>query len=53
MKKNIKTILIEVVDSDKFKEQWLVDAGFSPRCSLESVEVAEHGANSAMYSKDV
>lgn len=29
-------------------EQWLKDAGFSPRCSLVSVEVMEHGANSAI-----
>lgn len=28
--------------------QWLVDAGFSPRVWLESVEVREHGANSAI-----
>lgn len=32
-------------------EQWLLDAGFSPRCKLVSVEVAEHGANSAIFSK--
>lgn len=32
-------------------EQWLIDAGFSPRCRLVSVEVKEHGANSAIYSK--
>lgn len=31
-------------------EQWLKDAGFSPRVSLVSVEVAEHGANSAIYT---
>jgi 6-pyruvoyltetrahydropterin/6-carboxytetrahydropterin synthase len=30
-------------------EQWLKDAGFSPRCRLVSVEVREHGANSAIY----
>lgn len=29
--------------------QWLFDAGFSPRCLLVSVEVKEHGANSAIY----
>lgn len=29
-------------------EQWLKDAGFSPRCRLVSVEVSEHGANSAI-----
>lgn len=28
--------------------QWLKDAGFSPRCKLISVEVSEHGANSAI-----
>lgn len=33
-------------------EQWLKDAGFSPRCRLVSVEVREHGANSAIYTKD-
>jgi len=32
-------------------EQWLKDAGFSPRCTLTSVEVKEHGANSAIYAK--
>lgn len=32
-------------------EQWLKDAGFAPRCHLVSVEVREHGANSAIYSK--
>jgi len=30
-------------------EQWLLDAGFAPRCKLVSVEVSEHGANSAVY----
>lgn len=30
-------------------EQWLKDAGFAPRCRLASVEVREHGANSAIY----
>lgn len=33
-------------------EQWLKDAGFSPRCWLESVEVSEHGANSAIRKRD-
>lgn len=32
-------------------EQWLKDAGFAPRCRLVSVEVSEHGANSAIYTK--
>lgn len=30
-------------------EQWLVDNGYTPRCRLVSVEVKEHGANSAIY----
>lgn len=29
-------------------EGWLKDAGFAPRCWLVSVEVMEHGANSAI-----
>lgn len=32
-------------------EQWLKDAGFAPRCKLVSVEVSEHGANSAIYKR--
>ena len=31
-------------------EQWLLDAGFAPRCVLLSVEVSEHGANSAIFT---
>lgn len=34
-------------------EQWLRDAGFSPRCRLVSAEVREHGANSAIYIGDM
>lgn len=30
-------------------EVWLYDAGYSPRCWVWSVEVSEHGANSAIY----
>lgn len=33
-------------------EVWLKDNGYSPRCRLVSVEVREHGANSAIYSGD-
>ena len=32
-------------------EQWLLDAGFAPRCRLVSVEVKEHGSNSAIFVK--
>lgn len=34
-------------------KQWLIDASFSPRCRLVSVEVKEHGANSAIYFEEV
>jgi 6-pyruvoyltetrahydropterin/6-carboxytetrahydropterin synthase len=33
-------------------EVWLHDAGYSPRCWVQEVEVREHGANSALYSRD-
>lgn len=33
----------------KICERWLSSAGFWPRCRLVSVEVKEHGANSAIY----
>lgn len=33
-------------------EVWLKDNGYSPRCRLVSVEVKEHGANSAIYIGD-
>ena len=33
-------------------EVWLKDAGFAPRVRLVSVEVREHGANSAIYSEE-
>lgn len=35
----------------EYTEQWLKDAGFSPRCSLVSVEVRDHEANSALFFK--
>lgn len=31
-------------------EIWLADNGYTPRVTLKSVEVREHGANSAIYS---
>ena len=34
-------------------EVWLRDNGYSPRCLLKSVEVREHGANSAIYIGDL
>lgn len=32
-------------------EIWLKDNGYAPRCRVFSVEVSEHGANSAIYSE--
>ena len=32
-------------------EVWLNDAGYSPRVRVASVEVSEHGANSAIYQE--
>lgn len=49
-------VLVPATGCEKFAEmiyevaeQWLKDAGFSPRCHLVSVEVSEHGGNSAIY----
>lgn len=36
----------------KSAEAWLVDNGHVPRVWVQSVEVREHGANSAIYEKD-
>jgi len=33
-------------------EVWLKDNGYAPRCWVESVEVGEHGANSALYVRE-
>lgn len=33
-------------------EVWLKDNGYAPRCRIVLVEVSEHGANSAIYTKD-
>ena len=32
-------------------EVWLKDNGYAPRCNIALVEVSEHGANSAIYTK--
>ena len=34
-------------------ELWLKDNGYAPRCRVRSVEVREHGANSAIFIGDV
>lgn len=33
-------------------EVWLSDNGYAPRCRIVKVEVSEHGANSAIFTKD-
>lgn len=33
-------------------EVWLKDNGYAPRCWVYSVEVSEHGANSAIYERE-
>ena len=55
----MRVVEVEAGGCEKFSElvyqvaeQWLIDAGFSPRCRLVSVEVKEHGANSAIYIGD-
>ncbi len=52
-------VILDHVGCEKFAEyvyevaeQWLIDAGFSPRCSLVSVEVKEHGANGAIFTRE-
>lgn len=54
----LKLVVLDSVGCEKFAEyvfevaeQWLLDAGFSPRCQLVSVEVKEHGANGAMFKR--
>ena len=54
-----RVVMVESTGCEAFSEliyncaeQWLTDAGFSPRCKLVSVEVREHGANSAIYTGD-
>jgi len=54
----LRLVIVEDGGCEKFSEliyevaeQWLKDAGFAPRCSLVSVEVKEHGANSAIFTR--
>lgn len=49
-------VVLPAVGSEKFAEHvyrvgsnWLLEKGLAPRCRLVSVEVKEHGANSAIY----
>jgi 6-pyruvoyltetrahydropterin/6-carboxytetrahydropterin synthase len=50
-------VIVEDGGCEKFAELvyratdiWLREAGFAPRCRLVSVEVNEHGANSAIFT---
>jgi 6-pyruvoyltetrahydropterin/6-carboxytetrahydropterin synthase len=53
-----KVVVVPATGCEKFAELifectevWLKDNGYAPRVWLESVEVKEHGANSAIYTK--
>lgn len=52
-----EVVVVPACGCEKFAEMifectevWLKDNGYSPRCKLLSVEVKEHGANSAIYT---
>lgn len=52
----IQMVEVEATGCEAFAEMiyraaevWLKDAGYSPRVEMVSVEVREHGANSAIY----
>lgn len=54
----IDLVILEHIGCEKFAEyvyeladKWLKFTGFSPRCSLVSVEVKEHGANGAIFNR--
>lgn len=55
----IELIILPATGCEKFAEiiygateVWLRDNGYAPRVRLASVEVREHGANSAIYTGD-
>ena len=55
-RKVLDLVIVPAVGCEKFAEMiyevtecWLMDNGYSPRCRLVSVEVREHGANSAVF----
>lgn len=54
----IQMVVVPATGCEKFAEMiyeatevWLKDNGYAPRVSLVSVEIKEHGANSAIYQK--
>lgn len=55
----IQMVVVPATGCEKFAEMiygatqvWLKDNGYAPRVRLVSVEVREHGANSAIYAGD-
>jgi 6-pyruvoyltetrahydropterin/6-carboxytetrahydropterin synthase len=51
-----RVVMVPATGCEKFAEMifevtclWLKDNGYAPRVYLKSVEVSEHGANSAIY----
>lgn len=53
-----KVVIVPAVGCEAFAklifegaESWLRDNGHMPRCAVDRVEVSEHGANSAAYSR--
>lgn len=57
-RKVLDLVIVPAVGCEKFAEMiyevtecWLMDNGYAPRCSLVSVEVREHGANSSVFSR--
>ena len=53
-----KVVFVERVGCETFAklifdytESWLTINGYTPRCTLRSVEVKEHGSNSALYER--
>jgi 6-pyruvoyltetrahydropterin/6-carboxytetrahydropterin synthase len=55
----LRLVVLPAVGCEKFAQfiyectqVWLKDSGYAPRCRLVSVEVCEHGANSAIYQEN-
>lgn len=58
-KKLCKLVIVPATGCEQFAklifdcgEIWLADNGYAPRVQLRSVEVREHGANSAVYERE-
>ncbi len=55
----IDMVVVDGCGCEKFAElvysaaqSWLESNGYAPRCRVVSCEVREHGANSAIYTKE-